>query len=79
MNPILLEFYFLIAILLCMIAYAGFEGTMRVFTYIELQIKYQYIMFLSWRMKRKLKKQLQIDEEYLTKRFEHAKKSNEKD
>ena len=62
-----------------MIAYAGFEGTMRVFTYIELQIKYQYIMFLSWRMKRKLKKQLQIDEEYLTKRFEHAKKSNEKD
>lgn len=62
-----------------MIAYAGFEGTMRVFTYIELQIKYQYIMFLTWKMRRKLKRQLDIDEKYILKNLEHAKKSNEKD
>ena len=62
-----------------MIAYAGFEGTMRVFTYIELQIKYQYIMFLTWRMRRKLKKQLDTDLKYILERIENAKKSNEKD
>jgi len=79
MNPILLEFYLLFAIILLMIAYAGFEGTMRVFTYIELQIKYQYIMFLTWRMRRKLKKQLDTDLKYILERIENAKKSNEKD
>lgn len=79
MNPILLEFYLLFSIILLMIAYAGFEGTMRVFTYIELQIKYQYIMFLTWRMRRKLKRQLDIDHKYILERIENAKKSNEKD
>ena len=79
MNQILLEFYLLFAIILLMIAYAGFEGTMRVFTYIELQIKYQYIMFLTWRMRRKLKKQLDTDLKYILERIENAKKSNEKD
>lgn len=61
-----------------MIAYAGFEGTMRVFTYIDLQIKYQYIMFIMWRMRRKLKKQLDLDTENILNRLENAKKSNEK-
>jgi hypothetical protein len=78
MNSILLEFYLLIAIVMLMIAYAGFEGTMRVFTYIDLQIKYQYIMFIMWRMRRKLKKQLDLDTENILNRLENAKKSNEK-
>lgn len=79
MNPILLEFYLLFSIILLMIAYAGFEGTMRVFAYIELQIKYQYIMLLTWRMRRKLKRQLDTDLKYILERIENAKKSNEED
>ena len=79
MNSILLEFYLLIVIIMLMIAYAGVEGTMRVFTYIELQIKYQYIMFITWRIKRKLKRQLDMDTKHILKSLENAKKSNEKD
>lgn len=60
MNSILLEFYFLIAIILLMIAYAGFEGTMRVFVYLELQIKYAYIRIIMYFMGRKLRRQLNI-------------------
>ena len=78
MNSILLEFYLLIAVVMLMIAYAGFEGTMRVFTYIDLQIRYQYIMFLTWKMRRKLRRQLDLDAEHILKRLENAKKSNEK-
>lgn len=62
-----------------MIAYAGFEGTMRVFTYLDLQIRYQYIMFITWRIKRKLKRQLDMDTKHILKSLENAKKSNEKD
>jgi hypothetical protein len=79
MNLILLEFYLLIAIISMMIAYAGFEGTMRVFTYLDLQIRYQYIMFITWRIKRKLKRQLDMDTKHILKSLENAKKSNEKD
>jgi len=77
MNSILLEFYLLSAILLLMIAYAGVEGTMRVFTYIELQLRYQYIMFITWKMKRKLKRQLDLDSKHILTNLKNAKKSNE--
>lgn len=73
----LFEFYALIVIVMLMIAYAGFEGTMRVFVYIELQIKYAYIKFIMWRMGRKLKRQLDIDTEKFLKEYDVKRKSNE--
>ena len=60
MDSLLLELYFLIAIILLMIAYAGFEGTMRVFVYLELQIKYAYIRIIMYFIGRKLRRQLNI-------------------
>jgi len=72
----LFEFYALIVIVMLMIAYAGFEGTMRVFVYIELQIKYAYIKFIMWRMGRKLKRQLDIDTEKFLKEYDVKRKSN---
>jgi hypothetical protein len=78
MTSFLIEFYVLIIILMMMIAYAGFEGTMRVFVYLELQIKYAYIRFIMWRMGRKLKKQLLSETNHLLKEI-NAKKSHEKD
>ena len=53
-------FYLLVLILLCMIWYAGYEGTMRVFAYVDLQIRYLGIKFQMWQMKRKLEKQLDL-------------------
>lgn len=73
----LFEFYALIVIVMLMIAYAGFEGTMRVFVYIELQIKYAYIKFIMWRMSRKLKRQLDIDTEKFLKEYDVKRKSNQ--
>lgn len=62
MAPFLLEAYLLIAILIGMIWYAGYEGTMRVFVYLELQIKYLIIRikmyFMEIRMRREFKKLL---------------------
>lgn len=54
----MLSFYLLVLIVICMIWYAGYEGTMRVFTYIELTIRYQVIKVQMWRMKRRLEKDL---------------------
>lgn len=62
MTSFSLEAYLLIAILIGMIWYAGYEGTMRVFVYLELQIKYFIIRtkmyFMEIRMRREFKKLL---------------------
>jgi len=56
----MLAFYLMVVILLCMIWYAGYEGTMRVFTYLDLQLRYFGIKVQMWRMKRQLEKQLNL-------------------
>jgi len=54
----MVAFYLCVVILLCMIWYAGMEGTMRVFAYLDLQIRYLGIKFRMWRMKRDLERKL---------------------
>jgi hypothetical protein len=54
----MVAFYLCVVILLCMIWYAGMEGTMRVFAYLDLQIRYLGIKFQMWRMKRDLERKL---------------------
>ena len=58
-----------------MIAYAGYEGTMRLFAYIDLQIRFIPLRIRMELMKYKLKKQLDKDRDYLIKIKEkdHAK------
>jgi hypothetical protein len=56
----MIAFYLLVLILLGMIWYAGYEGTMRVFQYIDLEIRYFGIKVKMWRMKRQLEKQLHL-------------------
>jgi len=53
-------FYLLVLILMGMIWYGGFEGTMRVFAYIDLQLRFMIVKFKMWQMKRKLEKQLDL-------------------
>jgi hypothetical protein len=52
-----------------MVAYAGFEGTMRVFTYLDLQLRYFIIQtqmkFLGWKLKRQIIKDTKSYEKFL--------------
>ena len=52
--------YLTLFILIGMIWYAGLEGTMRVFYYIDLQFRYGIIRLQMWQMKRKLEKDLNL-------------------
>lgn len=77
MTSILFEFYFLIVVILLMIAYAGFEGTMRVFVYLDLQLKYAYVRIQMWQMKRRLKSQLMVETENFIKEYDAKRKSDQ--
>ena len=53
-----------------MIAYARFEGTMRVFAYLDLQMKFIPIKIKMNYMKWNMKRQLDKDRNYILKELE---------
>ena len=53
-------FYFLVALFLLLVAYAGIEETMRLVSYADLQVKYAYVKVRMYRMKRKLERELNL-------------------
>ena len=53
--------YLVVAIVLLCIAYAGPEETMRLFAYLDLQLRFAWIRFRMMLMRRKLKRQLDKD------------------
>jgi len=54
----MVTFYFTLAIIVLLLWYGGLDGTLRLFAYVDLQIRYAGIQAqLSW-MRWKLKKQL---------------------
>lgn len=59
----LIGFYLTIVIVALMVAYAGVEGTMRVFSYLDLQVRYAFIRLQMKSMEWKLKRQLIKDTE----------------
>ena len=59
-----------------MIAYAGFEGTMRLFAYIDLHMRFVPIKIKMEYMKWTLKKQLDKDRNNILKEIEKNAKSN---
>lgn len=54
----MLGLYVLITCIILLVAYAGMEETMRLFAYIDLVIRYQWIKFRMFMMRRKLEQQL---------------------
>ncbi len=54
----LVGFYFTLFLLICLVCYGGYESTLRLFTYIELQLRYAIvrikIMILSARIRKQL-------------------------
>lgn len=57
----MVSLYITITIIVLMVAYAGFEGTMNLFFYIYLQIRFFPLMVRINLMKLKLKKELDRD------------------
>ena len=66
----MISVYLTIVIVSLMIAYAGFEGTMRVFAYLDLQMKFIPIKIKMNYMKWNLKRQLDKDRNYILKELE---------
>jgi len=58
MDPSTVGLWTTVLIVAFLIAYAGVEETMRLFAYIDLQIRYAWIRFRMEMMRRKLKRQL---------------------
>jgi len=54
----MLGIYVIISLIVLMVAYAGVEETMRLFAYADLVIRYQWIEFKMFMMRRKLEQQL---------------------
>ena len=54
----MLGIYVIITLIVLMVAYAGVEETMRLFAYADLVIRYQWIQFRMFLMRRKLEQQL---------------------
>jgi hypothetical protein len=54
----MLGIYVIISLIVLMVAYAGVEETIRLFAYADLVIRYQWIKFKMFMMRRKLEQQL---------------------
>ena len=54
----MLGLYLVVAVVLLCIAYAGPEETMRLFAYLDLQLRYALVRFRMMLLRRKLKQQL---------------------
>ena len=50
--------YFVLVFLLILVAYAGYEETMRLFAFADLQVRYAFVRvqmkWMGWRLKRQL-------------------------
>ena len=72
----MIGFYLTVVIVILMVAYAGVENTRNLFIYINLQLRYFPIKIKMEMMKRKLKRQLDIDRKELMKRITEDAKTN---
>jgi hypothetical protein len=61
--------YFILVFLLILIAYAGYEETMRLFAYADLQLRYAFVRvqmkYMGWKLKRQLIKDTTNFEKFL--------------
>jgi hypothetical protein len=54
----MLGLYLVVAIVLLCVAYAGVDETMRLFAYLDLMLRWQWVRFRMYLMRRKLEQQL---------------------
>ena len=54
----MLGIYLVITVVILLVAYAGPDETMRLFAYMDLQLRYAWVRFRMYLMRRKLEQQL---------------------
>jgi len=74
----MLGIYLSITLIVLMVAYAGVEETMRLFAYADLMIRYQWIKFRMFLMRRKLEQQLIKDLPDYNKLIKELKKDDQR-
>jgi hypothetical protein len=74
----MLGIYVIITLIVLMVAYAGMEETMRLFAYVDLVIRYQWIKFRMFLMRRKLEQQLIKDLPDYNKLIKELKKDDQR-
>ena len=57
----MLGIYLVITVVILLVAYAGPDETMRLFAYMDLQLRYAWVRFRMYLMRRKLEQQLLKD------------------
>jgi hypothetical protein len=57
----LLGLYILLIALCCLVAYAGWDATMRLFAFLDLHLRYSWIKFKMSLMRRRLERDLRKD------------------
>ena len=62
-------FYLLMLTFVALVAYAGYDETMRLFAYLDLQIRYAFVQvqmkWMGWKLKRQLIKDTTDFEKFL--------------
>ncbi|QIN97137.1 hypothetical protein [Synechococcus phage S-H25] len=66
----MVSFYLTLAILVLMIAYAGVDNTMKLFAYMDLELRWQWILFRGFFIRRKLEKELNIPRTSIIKHYQ---------
>jgi hypothetical protein len=71
-------FYLVFFIFICLVAYAGLDATMRLFAYMDLQLRYSWVRFRMVLMRRKLRQQLIKDLPQFNKLIKESKNDDRK-
>lgn len=62
-------FYFLMLTFVALVAFAGYDETMKIIKYLDLQIRYAFIKmqmgFIGWKLKRQLVKETSDYQKFL--------------
>lgn len=56
----MIALYLCVAIVVLMIAYAGIEATLRVFAYIDITLRWQWVRLRMYFMKKRLERDLMV-------------------
>ena len=72
----MLGLYVVITVVILCITYAGVEETMRLFAYLDLQLRYAWVSFKMHLMRRKLEQQLIKDLPEFNKVIKELKKND---
>ena len=72
----MLGLYIVITVVILCITYAGVEETMRLFAYLDLQLRYTWVRFKMHPMRRKLEQQLIKDLPVFNKVIKELKKND---